>query len=186
MPRPRTTTDAKILEAALALMTREGPDALTLAAVGKEVGLSAATLIQRFATKEGLLRAALERAWDTLDAATAKADADAKLTFDGALAILRWLGPTADDGPEFTSGLLLLREDLRDPVLRQRGASWLETLAIALGRRLTTDARARRKVGRLMVRQWQGTQIWWAFTREGAPGEAIERGLREWYAALKR
>ena len=184
MARTRTVTDEIILEATLALMGRDGPESLTLGAVGKLVDLSAATLLQRFASKEALMRAALERSWDQLREATLKADEEQPETFEGALAIIAALSPSSDPPLDFDGGLLLLREDLRDPVLRARGIAWLETLALALGRRITTDPAQRRRLGRLMVNQWQGTQIWWAFNRKGAAHDAIANDLREWHAAL--
>ena len=184
MARQRTLPDELIVEAALLLMNRLGPEALTLAEVGGLVGLSAATLLQRFGSKDALKRAALEHAWDQLGEATLTADEEQPETFEGALAIIAALSPSADPAPEFDGGLLLLREDLRDPVLRARGIAWLETLALALGRRITREPSQRRRLGRLMVNQWQGAQIWWAFNRKGAAQDAIDADLREWHAAL--
>lgn len=75
MPRPRTVSDEAILDAVLDLAYRIGPTRLTFAAVGPEVGLSAATLVQRFGTKRDLLLAAATRGvdlWvDALDRSTA-------------------------------------------------------------------------------------------------------------------
>ena len=184
MARQRTVTDTQIIEAALAEMSRVGPEALTLAQVGAAAGLSAATLLQRFGSKEALKRAALEYAWDRLRDVTLTADEDQPESFEGALAIVLALSGPNDGAPDFDGGLLLLREDMRDPVLRARGVAWLETLALALGRRLTREPGQRRRLGRLMVNQWQGTQIWWGFERRGAPREAIAADLREWHAAL--
>lgn len=184
MARQRSIPDEIIVETALALMNALGPEALTLAEVGGLVELSASTLLQRFGSKENLKRVALEYAWDKLDEATARADAEQPESFDGALAVIAALWPAADTSPDFAGGLLLLREDLRDPVLRARGVAWLETLALALGRRLTTEPALRRKLGRLMVSQWQGTQIWWAFSRKGSAREMIANDLREWHHSL--
>ena len=185
MARQRTIPDELIVEAALALMSRLGPEALTLAEVGGLVDLSAATLLQRFGSKDALKRVALEYAWDQLDEATATADAIEPVTPEGAVAVIAALWPSADAAPDFAGGLLLLREDLRDPVLRARGVVWLDTLARALGRRLTADAERQAMLGRLMVSQWQGAQIWWAFHREGVAADAIATGLRGWVATLK-
>src|SRR5690349_10725379 len=55
--RPRTATDADILAAAHRAVSRLGPARLTLADVAREVGLSPATLVQRFGSKRGLLLA---------------------------------------------------------------------------------------------------------------------------------
>ena len=185
MPRQRSIPDEIIVETALALMSHLGPEALTLAEVCNIVGLSPATLLQRFGSKDALKRAALEHAWNQLDEATATADATAPVTPEGAIGVIAGLWPSADAAPDFVGGLLLLREDLRDPVLRARGVAWLETLALALGRRLSSDPTQAHRLGRLMVNQWQGTQIWWAFSRDGAASEAISADLREWIASLR-
>ena len=54
-PRPRTVDDTTILDAAILVLSRVGPERLTLAQVGEEAGLSAATLVQRFGSKRQLL-----------------------------------------------------------------------------------------------------------------------------------
>jgi len=184
MARQRTVPDELIVEAALALMQKRGPEALTLAEVGGLVELSAATLVQRFGTKENLKRMALELAWDQLSEATLKADEEQPETFEGALGVIASLWPSADAAPDYAGGLLLLREDLTDPVLRARGVAWFDALALVLGRRLTSEPAMRRKLGRQMVNQWQGAQIAWAFSRKGSAQEAIAADLREWYASL--
>lgn len=64
MPRPRTISDAAILDAVIALAQRVGPARVTFAAAAAATGLSAATLVQRFGTKRDLLLAADKRAVD--------------------------------------------------------------------------------------------------------------------------
>jgi AcrR family transcriptional regulator len=64
VPRPRTVDDEVLLAAALDLIGRVGPARLTLARVAEEVGLSPATLVQRFGSKRGLMLAAARRGTD--------------------------------------------------------------------------------------------------------------------------
>jgi AcrR family transcriptional regulator len=64
VPRPRTVDDDVLLSAALKLIGRVGPARLTLARVAEEVGLSPATLVQRFGSKRGLMLAAARRGTD--------------------------------------------------------------------------------------------------------------------------
>ena len=35
-----------------------------------------------------------------------------------------------------------------------------------------------------MASQWQGAQLWWAFSRQEDPAVAIARELREWCAVV--
>ena len=67
-PRPRTIADEQIIQAAAKVIGRVGPANLTLADVGKEAGLSAATLVQRFGSKRGLLLAMATSAAESMDA----------------------------------------------------------------------------------------------------------------------
>jgi AcrR family transcriptional regulator len=53
--------DSAILHAAAKIVSQTGPDNFTLADVGKEVGLSAATLVQRFGSKRLLMLAMLQQ-----------------------------------------------------------------------------------------------------------------------------
>lgn len=182
MPRPRTIPDEALLDGALAVMRRAGPEGITFAAVAAETGLSAATLVQRFGGKAALVQAALLRAWDLLDARTEEADAAAAPTPAGAVALLVAL--SGDYGADYAEGLLVLREDLRDPVLRRRGAAWGEALAAALGRRLADAAGPRRDLGRLMAAQWQGAVLWWGFERGRSLPEAVTAELEAFCRAV--
>jgi AcrR family transcriptional regulator len=55
MPRARTVTDETILAAAAGAIAEHGPAGFTLADVGARIGLSPATLLQRFGSKRDLL-----------------------------------------------------------------------------------------------------------------------------------
>ena len=67
-PRPRTVQDDVILDAAVLVVSRVGAERMTLADVGKAVGLSAATLVQRFGSKRELMLALLKHAIGDIDA----------------------------------------------------------------------------------------------------------------------
>jgi AcrR family transcriptional regulator len=173
-----------LLDGALAVMQRGGPEAVTFQSVATETGLAAPTLVQRFGSKQKLKRAALVRAWDLLDIETAKADRAAPPTPSGAIAMLVALSGDFDDGDDYAEGLLALREDFRDPALRRRGTKWGETLAVALGRRLGDRAGPRPDLGRLMAAVWQGTTLWWGFSRRGPLKKAVAAALTEWCGAI--
>lgn len=181
--RTRSIPDETLLDGALAVIRRAGPERATFAAVAAETGLAAATLVQRFGSKPALVRAALLRAWDLLDGRTAACDATAPATPEGAIELLVVLSRDYGEGDEYAEGLMILREDLRDPVLRRRGVRWGEALATALGRRLG-DREPRPDLGRLMAAQWQGAVTWWSFDRSEPVTQAVERALRAWLAAV--
>jgi AcrR family transcriptional regulator len=185
MSRPRKISDEDVVEAVAGLIAREGPAALTFAAASAATGLSPATLVQRYGNREALLRAALLWMWDQLDAETTGADAAHPVDPEGAVALLVRLSAGYGAGEEAAQGLLLLREDFRDPVLRARGVAWNKALTTALGRRLSSDPVGQERLGRLMASQWQGAVLWWGFSREGTLRGHLRRELREWLAALR-
>lgn len=184
MPRPRTLPDEQLLAMVLALVRVEGPDAATFAAVSKASGLSGSTLVQRFATKAGMLRAALLYAWERLDAETTRLAESVPKTPEGAIALLTGLSRDYGDDPSaYAEGLLLLREDFRDPVLGARGAAWGAALTAALAERLAGQNEPQ-TIARLMLSQWQGCLLWWGFSSEGAVAGYVEAELRLMLKAL--
>ena len=72
MARTKRLSDEVVLDAALELVHRRGPDALTFGSLSEASGLSPATLVQRFQDKSKLMQVALLRAWDGLDRKTAQ------------------------------------------------------------------------------------------------------------------
>jgi AcrR family transcriptional regulator len=186
MPRKRSVPDDVLLDAALTVVQSTGPRSLTFAALAERSGLAASTIVQRFSTKAGLLQAALLRAWDLLDAATAAAVARAGPGPDGVVEMLvRLTGQYASDSSAYADQLLVLREDLRDPVLRERGRRWVATLAAAVEQRLDAGDETA-GLGTLVVAQWQGTLTVWSFTRTAPPVDVVRAALEELLARLVR
>ncbi|HEY0628149.1 MAG TPA: TetR family transcriptional regulator [Sphingomicrobium sp.] len=183
MPRPRTIGDSALLDVTFELIAQSGPAALTFAAAAKAVGLAPATLVQRFGTKERLIRASLLHAWDDVEARTAAADAAFPDTPHGAVALLVSLS-NYGDRETYANGLVILREDFRDPQLRERGEQWGRDLASILGRRLTDDPNRQLSFGRMMANQWQGAILWWGFARDGAIEEFVRSQLQDFVDKL--
>lgn len=157
-----------------------GPADFTFAKAAKACGLSAATLVQRYGDRSSLVEAILLHAWNMLDAQTEAADAEAAETPEGAIDLLLQLMPDGDAERNATEGLLLLREDFQNPVLRARGSAWGHRLAAILGRRLTADMANALSLGWEMASLWQGAYIWWAFNRGDSAEAAIRRTLTNW------
>jgi AcrR family transcriptional regulator len=184
MPRKRTISDQDLLDAALDIVRASGPDALTFAALAPRAGLAASTIVQRFGTKASLLRAALSRAWDLLDEETATAADTAPLEPHGVVELLVQLSGQYDPD-DYADQLLLLREDLRDPVLRARGRTWLATLTAAVERRLGPAPGSASGLGMLFVAHWQGTLTVWSFTRDGPLIGAVRTALEDLLVRLR-
>ncbi len=177
MGRPRTIDDDSLLDAALLIVRETGPDSLSFGALAGRVELAGSTLVQRFGTRSNLLQSALLLAWDRLDGDTARAIDRAGDGTKGVIQMLTSLSGQyrADD---FADQLLILREDLRNPVLRARGQRWLAVLTAAIEERLSAP------IGQLVLTQWQGTLTMWAFQRRRSIATDVRRALEELFDRL--
>jgi AcrR family transcriptional regulator len=102
------------LKAVHAVVTRLGPN-LTLADVAKEAGVSAATLVQRFGSKRGLLlafAALAEKGTDEEFAAIRQQHPD---PLDAIRAVVRCYSLMAPTPEAVSNGLAFLQVDLSDP-----------------------------------------------------------------------
>jgi AcrR family transcriptional regulator len=172
MPRPRTISDEAILDAVLALAQRVGPARVTFAAAAAETGLSAATLVQRFGTKRGLLLAADRRGIDLWVGALDRSAASSPLArvVEGLV-----LAADADATPEqMANSVAMLQLDLADPdfhaetlrgarAVRARIARDLSAALAAGELRSGTDVAT---LAKLVETTYHGAMIGWAIHRE--------------------
>ena len=175
-PRPRKVTDSQLFAAMQAVMNRVGPRDLTLAAIAREAGVTAAVIVQRFGSKRAMLRAAAEkfaegsgefigeqvrRHESPLKALRAYADCMAGMA----------VSPTA-----LVRNLAYLQDDLTDPVLhkhlrkhaRATGAALQKLLKAAKDAgelRPTADPRS---LARTIEAVISGSMLSWAVHREGS------------------
>ncbi len=185
MPRKKTLSDEQVLATAHRLIHEAGPEALTFDRLAKASGLSPATLVQRFKTKAGLKRAALLQAWDQLDEKTRSlADDDLPKTPEGAIAMLVGLSGSYGGIEAYAEGLMVLREDFRDPDLRARGAAWKEALSTALDERFAEISGAPRDIGLLLATHWQGSLLWWGFDPREEIGAYVQKALERFVDSI--
>ena len=184
MPRPKTLPDCAVLKAAYALVHQRGPDALTFSTLAQACGLSASTLVQRFKSKADLVRSTLSYAWDGLDEKTATFSAKVPKTPDGAVQLLTMLSKDYGEIEAYADALLILREDLRDPALRARGAKWKAVLTRALEECFDSVPHAPQGIGLLMASQWQGSLLWWSFDPKGRVEQYVEDNLEKFVSAI--
>ncbi|HEX2052843.1 MAG TPA: TetR/AcrR family transcriptional regulator [Actinomycetota bacterium] len=122
MPRPRSVTDEQILEGALKAIGKHGPARLTLAHVASEVGLSPATLLQRFGSKAALLAAvaggSTAYAEEAFDEAAARTESPLEALMDALAGFARAITTRE----ELANHLAMLQLDVADPKLRGQAA----------------------------------------------------------------
>lgn len=186
MTRPKTQSDEQVLESALRLMHEHGPEALTFERLSKACGLSGATLVQRFGNKARLKQRTLLHAWDGLDDKTRTLAAGVPKSPAGAIQLLVALSQGYGGIESYAEGLLVLREDLRDPVLRARGAVWKASLCKAITACFAGAPSPPRDIGLLMASHWQGSLLWWSFDPTIEVAAYVEDSLNGFVAAITK
>jgi hypothetical protein len=161
MPRVKIISDADVFSAIRQLLAEGGDKAVAFGSVARVTGLAAPTLVQRYGSRDDMLRAALMAAWDTLDATTEAAAGKADNGPKGAQALLKALGGDGE-GVDMT----LLAADFRDALLRERAAAWRARVETALAIRLGGGSKAR-EAAALLFAAWQGQQLWQAAGGKG-------------------
>lgn len=183
MPRPRTMTDEAVLDAVLALAYRVGPARVTFAAAAAEVGLSAATLVQRFGTKRDLLLAADRRGVDLWVGALDRSTAASPLTrvVEG---LVLAAGPVATP-EQMANSVGLLQLDLADPDFHAETLRGARAVRARIMRDLGAALEAGElrsgsdigKLAKLVETTYHGAMIAWAIHREGTLADWMREQL---------
>jgi AcrR family transcriptional regulator len=183
--RPRTISNEDLITATIRVMSRLGPVKLTLAAVAKEAGVTAATLVQRFGSKRGLMLTIAADAATFADAcfdAVRTAHPDSPL--DALIAAATGLTQHASTPEELANSLAFLQIDISDPdfhvhtleMSRKTVAGYRALLkeAIAAGELGPHDtARLSHAINAIAG----GSLISWAVFREGTAERWVKRDL---------
>ena len=183
-PRPRTRDDAAILDAASRIIVRVGPAKFTLAAVGREAGLSSATLVQRFGSKRGLMLALARAARDSVAACFAAVRAVHASPLAALIAAATEMTKYVTSPEEMANHLAFLQTDLSDPefyaVMRENssrieaGYRALIDDAVAEGELRPCDTR---RLARAVGAMSSGSLIGWAIHRQGTAEAWVRRDL---------
>ena len=183
-PRPRATSDQELLTAVQQVVSRLGPN-LTLTDVAKEAGVSAATLVQRFGSKRGMLLAFASLAAEGTDEEFAAIREKHPDVLDAIREIVRCYARILAPSPQAVSnGLAFLQVDLSDPdfhryALAQARATLaeLEKLladGVKSGRLVKCDTR---KVAFALNAVISGSMLSWAVLREGTSQHAMQQAV---------
>lgn len=176
MPRPRTVDDGAIFGAVVEVITRDGPAKLTLGRIAKVAGLAAPTLIQRFGSKQGLLRAMTKA---SLGGASHYVD-QLRAAHSSPLAIARefvlcFAGMAQTPQVLLNHTLAYLQLDVTDPVLRRYAVESSrehdETLAVLLKEAVAAKELSPRcnpkELAPTLLRLASGSLLAWAVHRSG-------------------
>ena len=183
MPRRKGISDEAVLDAAIRVMLRTGPGAFTLAEAGREAGVSAATLLQRFGDKQTLVVRALTR--DVAGFVDRLGDAPLAPSREAVLDLFWLVTPDTDDPRAFVDQLPWLREDFLRPELNQLSRQMFVALRAAVAARLPPLPIAAETAARLLEAQWQGAMNQWGFFQEGRLPDYVARCLNEWFDAVE-
>ncbi len=184
MARVKTTTDREIVEAAARVITRVGTSCLRLSDVAAEVGLSPATLLQRFKTKQDLLLAVTALRTEEIVAEFAERRASASSPLEALLSFSPRKRSLINSRQQIANSLACTQLSLTDAGFRQQ----MEILAQTLRSELTSlieeavDAGELRGcnpdlLARAIMAVFHGSLIWWAISQEGSAEPHIQRDL---------
>jgi AcrR family transcriptional regulator len=183
-PRPRATTDADLLDGAFRAISRVGPARLTLADVAREVGVSPATLVQRFGSKRQLLLALVEQGHATVDACFGAARA-ANPSPTAALVAVATDTRYVESPEALANHLAFLQIDLSDPDFHRPALEYSRRVlagyralldeAIAAGELALPSGVDTTRLARAVQATAGGSLINWAIHREGQ----VEQWVRD-------
>lgn len=152
MPRARTLSDEAIHATIRKMLADGGDKAVSFGTVSQATGLAASTLAQRFATRDGMVRAALLDGWSRLSAATETAEGEVPLGSKQVPALLKQVGK------DHEGDIALLLHHLRDPDLRAAADAWRTRLERAIALRLGGEKAA--EPAAMVFALWQGRMLW--------------------------
>ncbi|MDE3240477.1 MAG: transcriptional regulator [Paracoccaceae bacterium] len=153
MPRNRTIPDQTVLNTVRQMLASGGDKAVSFSTVAQATGLAASTLAQRYATRDGMVRAALLDGWDRLIDVTVEAETEAPMSAKGVPALLKRIG--RDGGGDLS--VLVTRQTEAD--LRNRAEDWRRRMESAIALRLGNDDHARDSAS-MVFAAWQGRLLW--------------------------
>lgn len=185
MARPIETRDDELLDAAGRVLMARGPSDFTLARAAAEAGVSAATLVKRFGSKDALFLRLSGRWVDTLDAALTMRAAP----HDSPLARLRAVALHSyhdlDHAETASNQLAALATDLQHAAMRdllhegwsraRQHVARHATAAVLAGE--LVDCPPPKQLARIIVAAMEGGALTWSVHPEGSLVSRLGRDL---------
>ncbi len=174
MARPRTFSDDDLLAAARRVLLDRGPQGFTLTDAADAAGISRPALIQRFGSREALLRALALRETETLTADLAALPPDRGRK--GTWLFLTDLALRMEAGAAPASRAAMVAVEAADPELARLAAERDRMLREAIEQRLPGDAPE--GTAALLQAIIAGAALQWAARPEGALADLLLIRLR--------
>jgi AcrR family transcriptional regulator len=183
-PRPRTTSDEDILAATHRVISNVGPR-FTLADVAKEIGLSPATLLQRFGSKKGLILAVLSSGGGATEDPFAAIREKAAGPLDAVFAYAGCFAQMAPNPEVLANHLAFLQMDLTDPDMHELALAQAKGTRSMLRKLLDEAVEAgelkpstdTRKLATAIQSLQGGSLLSWAILRDGTARRFLRRDL---------
>jgi AcrR family transcriptional regulator len=184
-PRPRKVTDEELFEATYAAMMKLGPHELTLAAIAKEAGVTAAVLVQRFGSKRDLLLILAARYSDGAGAMMAAFAERHRSPLAALRDYVECMAGMASTPAALARNFAYLQIDLTDPDFRvhlAKGAratrDWFQQVIQAAVDAGELDGGADpARMARTIEAVVGGSLLSWAFYQEGSAGRWVRADL---------
>jgi AcrR family transcriptional regulator len=194
-PRPRTTSDATILDAVSRAISRVGPGTMTLADVAEDAGHSPAGLVQRFGSKRGLLLALARQRAAEVHADFASGRASYPSPTDALMETLAGMTHHVDTPEALSHHLAFALMDLHDPDFHRAAFDHARAMLDEIGGALYAMVAAGElspcdtgSVARTVQTAYNGALVTWAVYRQGTLAEwlrgEIEAVLEPWLPPL--
>jgi AcrR family transcriptional regulator len=184
-PRPRKVTDQQLFAAAHAVMSRVGPRELTLAAIAKEAGVTAAVLVQRFGSKRSLLLALFEEVANGASGFMAALAEQHASPLAALFAYADCMAGMAASPVAVARSLAYLQIDLTDPDFRRNLVKQARATRAALRRLVQAAVQAGElarnvqpaHLARTIEATLSGSMLTWAFFQQGTSAQWIRADL---------
>jgi AcrR family transcriptional regulator len=183
MPRPKATSDADLLNAAHRVVMRLGPN-LTLADVAKEAGVSAATLVQRFGSKRGLLLAFAASGSSSLAEEFASIRQRSRSALAAVYATADCMAAMAKTPQMLANSVAFLQIDLTDPDFHKHAHAHsramqmeIKTLLEEAVREGDLVCRDTTRLARAVQTMMGGSLLQWAVDRDGKVNDRVREDL---------
>ena len=180
MTRRKIISDDDVLAAVERVMARLPPARFTLAAAAAEAGIAAATLVQRFGDKRGLVLSAIRRS-NTLFARQF-VQAEGTPVADLVETMAGWSAGFEDS---IAVQVQWLAEDVGDPELAALAAERFALMRAYIQRHLPPLRVPGEAAAQMVEAQWQGVVILWSVDRQGPIAEMVRVRLGALLEALR-